>query len=184
MRPIDDPVELRAWNEWLVNRYPDRAALAAAWNVTPDSIAGTISLPREDEFNSRGTYIGQNSLRVYDYSLFAQESFANWVHGMRERVRATGSQQLITVGQDEGGFIDRLSPAFFWPSVDFTTNHSWWQNDSLVWDSMVAKQPGLAMLIQETGLQRELTFDEIARRTPEQEAALFERKVALSFVHG
>ena len=39
-----------------------------------------------------------------------------------------------------------------------------------------------AMLIQETGLQRELTRDEIARRTPEQEAMLFERKVALSFV--
>ncbi|HTZ34109.1 MAG TPA: hypothetical protein VMH31_16730, partial [Methylomirabilota bacterium] len=52
------------------------------------------------------------------------------------------------------------------------------------WDSLVAKQPGKAMLIQETGLQRELTPDEIARRTPEQEAALFERKFALSFVQG
>jgi hypothetical protein len=40
------------------------------------------------------------------------------------------------------------------------------------------------MLIQETGLQRELTLDEIARRTPEQEAALFERKFAMSFVGG
>ena len=47
-----------------------------------------------------------------------------------------------------------------------------------------AKQPGKAMLIQETGLQRELTPDEIARRTPEQEASLFERKFALSFVYG
>jgi hypothetical protein len=184
MRPNDDPIELAAWNEWLSQRYPDRAALAAAWNVTPESVAGEISLPREDEFSSHGMYIGQNSLRVYDYSFFAQENFANWVHAMREKVHATGSQQLITVGQDEGGFIDRLSPAFFWPSVDFTTNHSWWQNDSLLWDSMVAKQPGVPMLIQETGLQRELNFDETARRTPEQEAALFERKVALSFVHG
>ena len=40
------------------------------------------------------------------------------------------------------------------------------------------------MLIQETGLQRELTLDEIARRTPEQEAMLFERKFAMSFVGG
>ena len=40
------------------------------------------------------------------------------------------------------------------------------------------------MLIQETGLQRELSPDEIARRTPEQEAALFERKFALSFIQG
>src|SRR5579864_1216876 len=40
------------------------------------------------------------------------------------------------------------------------------------------------MLIQETGLQRELNLDEIARRTPENEAALLERKVATSFIQG
>ena len=69
-------------------------------------------------------------------------------------------------------------------SVDFTTNHSWWQNDYILWDSLAAKQPGKAMLIQETGLQRELNLDEIARRTPENEAALLERKVAASFIQG
>jgi len=128
--------------------------------------------------------VGINSLRVNDYVLFAQEKFVDWVHGMREAIRATGAAQPITVGQDEGGFLDRLNPAFFAPQVDFTTNHSWWQNDYLLWDSLVAKQPGKAMLIQETGLQRELTMNELARRTPEQEAALFERKFALSFVFG
>jgi len=40
------------------------------------------------------------------------------------------------------------------------------------------------MLIQETGLQRELNIDEIARRTPESEAALLERKIAASFIQG
>jgi len=40
------------------------------------------------------------------------------------------------------------------------------------------------MLIQETGLQRELALDEMARRTPESEAALLERKIAMSFVYG
>jgi hypothetical protein len=40
------------------------------------------------------------------------------------------------------------------------------------------------MLIQETGLQRELNLDETARRTPESEAALLERKIAMSFVQG
>jgi hypothetical protein len=103
---------------------------------------------------------------------------------LRDAVRDAGSQQLVTIGQDEGGFQDRLSPAFFGPDVDFTTNHSWWQNDSILWDSLVAKLPGKAMLIQETGLQRELNLDETSRRTPENEAALFERKVAMSFVQG
>ena len=103
---------------------------------------------------------------------------------MRDTIRAAGSQQLVTVGQDEGGIQDRLSPAFWGASVDFTTNHSWWLNDQILWDSLAAKQPGKAMLIQETGLQRELNLDEIARRTTESEAALLERKVAASFIQG
>src|SRR5919108_6307286 len=80
-RPNGDPIELAAWNQWLSKRYPDRAALAAAWNV-PDSLAGSISLPQELEFSSRGMYAGHNSLRVYDYFLFAQETFVDWVRAM------------------------------------------------------------------------------------------------------
>src|SRR5437667_12689499 len=71
-------------------------------------------------------YVGHNSLRVYDYFLFAQEAFLDWVRAMREKIRETGSRQLITAGQDEGGVRDRLSPAFYGAAVDFTTNHSWW----------------------------------------------------------
>jgi Beta-galactosidase len=184
MRPNYDPVELAAWNAWLAQKYPDRTALAAAWNVLPSAVAGTISLPTEEEFAQRGMYDGINSLRVNDYVLFAQEKFADWVRGMRKAIRDVNSNAPITIGQDEGGYVDRLNPAFFGAYIDFTTNHSWWQNDHLLWDSLVAKQPGKTMLIQETGLQRELTLDEIARRTPEQEAMLLERKFALSFVQG
>jgi len=184
MRPNGDPIELAAWNHWLSERYPDRAKLAALWNVPPDSVAGMISLPAEDEFSPRGMYTGTNSLRLHDYSLFAQESFAHWARTMHDAIRAAGSQQLVTVGQDEGGIQDRLSPAFWGQSVDFTTNHSWWLDDNILWDSLAAKQPGEAMLIQETGLQRELNLDEIARRTPENEAALLERKIAASFIQG
>jgi hypothetical protein len=183
-RPNGDPIELAAWNRWLSERYPDRAQLAALWNVPPDSVAGTISLPTEDEFTPRGMYTGTNSLRLHDYFLFAQESFGHWARSMRDTIRSAGSQQLVTVGQDEGGIQDRLSPTFWGQSVDFTTNHSWWQNDFILWDSLAAKQPGEAMLLQETGLQRELNIDEIARRTPESEASLLERKIATSFIQG
>jgi len=183
-RANGDPVELEKWNQWLRRRYPDSAALAAAWNIPRSKVEGTISVPSAQEFENRSMYSGANSSKVYDYYIFAQESFADWVKQMRDTIRDAGSRQLITVGQDEGGYTDRLSPAFFGPYVDFAANHSWWQNDALLWDSMVAKQPGLALLIQETGLQRELTLDEIARRTAENEATLFERKVALSFVQG
>jgi hypothetical protein len=184
MRPNGDPTELAKWNEWLKDRYPDRAALAAAWNFPASRVSGVIPLPEESEFAQRGMYTGHNSLKVYDFFLFAQDVFMDWLRTMRDAVRETGSRQLVTVGQDEGGIQDRLSPAYWGKVVDFTTNHSWWQNDFVLWESLFAKQPGQAMLIQETGLQRELNLDEIARRTPESEAMLLEKKVALSFVQG
>lgn len=184
MRPNGDSFELNAWNAWLDARYPDRAVLADDWGLPSISPSETLPVPREEEFEPRGMYSGFNSLKLYDFYLFAQETFAGWVKHLEAAIRATGSQQLVTVGQDEGGYNDRLSPAFFGPYVSFSANHSWWVNDGLLWDSLVAKQPGLAMLIQETGLQRELTLDEITRRTQESEGGLFERKVAMSFVEG
>lgn len=184
MLPNGDRYELSAWNDWLNAKYPDRGALADEWNMTELTKDQVLPVPTPEEFAQRGMYDGHNSLKLYDFFEFAQQTFAGWVKGIRETIRSTGSEQPITVGQDEGGFDDRLNPAFFGESVDFTTNHSWWNNDALLWDSLVAKQPGKAMLIQETGLQRELTLDEIARRTPENDAALLERKIALSFVEG
>jgi hypothetical protein len=184
MRPNGDPIELERWNGWLDYRYSDRGALAAAWNLPASEVQGTVPLPEDIDFNARGMYVGRNSLKVYDYFLFAQDVYANWVRANRDVIRATGSQQLVTVGQDEGGIQDRLSPAYWGQYVDFTTNHSWWQNDYVLWDSLLAKQPGQTMLIQETGLQRELNLDETARRTPENEAALLERKIATAFIQG
>ena len=184
MRANKDSVELQKWNEWLDRRYPDRAALAAAWNVPASAVNGTVPVPEDIEFTLRGMYVGHNSLKIYDFFLFAQDVFAHWVHDMREVVRRTGSQQLVTVGQDEGGIQDRLSPAYWGEQVSFTTNHSWWQVDYSLWNSLLAKQPGQTLLIQETGLQRELNLDETARRTPESEAALLERKIASSLIQG
>ncbi|MBN1570559.1 MAG: hypothetical protein JXA73_22135 [Acidobacteria bacterium] len=184
MRPNGDSIELQKWNEWLNQRNKDKAALAAAWNVPASSVQGTVPLPEDIDFAARGAYSGRPPVKVYDYYVFAQEVFNDWVKTMSEAVRNAGSEQLITVGQDEGGIQDRVSPAYWGALVDFTTNHSWWQNDHLVWDSLLAKQPGKALLLQETGLQRELNFDETARRTTAGEAALLERKVAASFIQG
>ena len=87
MRPNGDWIELQKWNEWLNKRYPDKAALAAAWNVPAASVQGTVSLPEDIEFTPRGGYVGRNSLKVYDYFYSGRKCFANWVKTMREAVR-------------------------------------------------------------------------------------------------
>jgi hypothetical protein len=181
-RPNRDPLERQAWRRWLERRYPDRRALADAWGVA--DAGGELALPTDGELGPRGIYAGGSPGRAHDFLLFAQETFAGWARRQVAVIRETGSRQLITVGQDEGGALGRPSPAFFGDALDFTVNHTWWQNDHLLWDSLTAKLPGKPMLIQETGVQRELEADGRSRLDPEAEAALFERKLAFSLVEG
>lgn len=175
MRPNGDPLERATWNDWLRARYPDINALAHSWNVP--LISGSIALPSTENWRD-------SALEHYDFNLFWQQQFANWAGQIRTAIRKAGAEQPITVGQDEGGYKDRLSPAFFGGAVDFTTNHSWWEFDNLLWDSLVAKLPGKPMLVQETGAGFGLTPQLLPRMTEQQHASLIGRKVALSFAQG
>src|SRR6185312_14095850 len=169
-------------NAWLHRKYTDWSALAEAWNLP--MLGDVAPLPTTEEFAPRGAYFGNNGRKVHDYYLFAQDVFAEWTHKMATTIRESGSTQLVTVGQDDGGYQERLNPAFFADSIDFTTDHTWWLNDDLLWCSLIAKQQAKPMLIQETGLQRQITPRETERRTPDSEAALLERKLAMSFAGG
>lgn len=182
-RPNGDRFELRAWNDWLAKRYARRAALADAWHTVVPAESEPIGLPDENEFSSAATFSAwpaDNSLRAQDYTFFAQDAFAEWARTMRDAIRATGSKQLVTVGQDEGGGEERPSPSFFGAAMDFTTTHSWWAQDALLWDSLMAIVPGKPMLVQETGISHEVQADGSARRTLEEEARLFARKLAIA----
>jgi len=186
-RPNGDALESKAWAEWLAARHKSRDELADAWRIPPLPPDAAPPLPDEDEFSFRApqrTMQGSNALKAFDFYLFAQETFARWAGILRDVIRAAGSNQLITVGQDEGGGRDRPSPAFFSPAVDFTTTHPWWQNDALLWDSLVAAQPGKPMLVQEVGVARDMQIDASERYTPAEKAALLERKLAFAAATG
>ncbi|MGH9591463.1 MAG: hypothetical protein ACRD5L_00120, partial [Bryobacteraceae bacterium] len=171
------------WNEWLAKRYATHSALAEAWRSVTVPEGADVPLPTEPEFSNRASYEAwpsDNALRAMDYQFFAQDAFRGWASEMREAIRATGSQQLVTVGQDEGGGGDRPSPAFFGDALDFTTTHSWWGTDVLLWDSLMAKQPDRPMLAQETGVSREVEIDGEGHRSPQEATALLERKLAMA----
>ena len=199
--PQGDAFEQSAWKSWLTQHYPDQAALLAAWNEpalgvgralqakpTGAPLAASaqdpLALPEAGAFEANAAGGGFNPLKDYDYMLFTQQIFVDWVVRQRQTIRATGSEQLITVGQDEGGVAWRLSPAFFSPQVDFTANHTWWDYDAILWASLSAKMPGKPMLIQEMGEQRRVTPDARLRLSAEEEGWQLERKLALSFAQG
>ena len=199
--PDVDPQESAAWQQWLATRYPDRAAylhaiaepsLGIGRNLqskpTPESPEITpqdpMALPPAEAFQADAVRSGFNPLKDYDYALFTQWVFDSWVKRMHTLIRDTGSHQLITVGQDEGGVAGRVSPAFYSPDIDFTADHTWWDYDAILWASLAPKFPGKPLLIQETGEQRRLTVDDHLRLSPEQESWQLERKIAIAFAQG
>jgi hypothetical protein len=199
--PQNDVYEQAAWRRWLKQKYPDEAALLAAWaepsfgvgralqsrpTATPPTVSAQdpFALPEAGAFAFDGVRSGYNPLKVYDYFLFTQSIFVDWIARQRATISAFGSSQLMTVGQDEGGTSGRLSPAFFSPKVSFTTDHTWWDFDSILWASLAAKMPDKPMLVQEMGEQRRLMQDDHLRLSPEEEGWQLERKLALSFAQG
>jgi len=184
--PNGDPAELAAWRRWLHARYKNLARLANAWRTTEGQLAdwSSIPLPQQKDLNF-DRYGDDQQVRAIDYNLFAQEMFSKWVRGMVAAIRDTGSRQLINVGQDEGGVTNRLLNQFYATAgVSFTTNHTYWQDDSLLWDSLAAKRPGMPNITGETGYQPAWDPDGAWRYDELTGTAIEERKWALGFAAG
>ncbi len=189
--PNGDTAETAAWRKWLSQRYDGKLdALASAWRVTPDKLSSfeAVPLPKAQDLSAGGgdnRYGNADEVRALDYNLFAQDMFSDWVRGMVELIRGTGSKQLIDVGQDEGGVMDRVLNQFYGSAgVSFTTNHTYWQDDALLWDSVVAKRVGQPNITGETGYQPVWAPDGAWRYDELTGLGLIERKWALGFAAG
>jgi Beta-galactosidase len=184
--PNGDPAEVNAWHEWLRDRYKSILALAGAWSNTPEQLGSfdLIPLPSAADL-SYDRYGNSMQVRALDYNLFAQDMFSRWVQSMVTVIRQTGSHQLVDVGQDEGGVTDRLLNQFYGlAGVNFTTNHTYWQDDALLWDSIAAKLPGVPNITGETGYQPVWDPDGTWRYDEFTGMPLIERKWALGFAAG
>ncbi|MHB0876597.1 MAG: beta-galactosidase [Anaerolineae bacterium] len=185
-RPNYDRHERAAWNRWLQSHYPSYSALLAAWNAAPEEAGpwGDVRPPRPDELVYRQRWQGGKPLMAHDWHLFSQDAFADWAGDMRATIRACGSDQLVTVGQDEGAVDGRPSPWFHGDAIDHTCIHTWWLNDAILWDQLCATVPGKPVLVQETGIMQYEQLDEDSRRDEANRARLLERKLALALGAG
>ncbi len=185
-RPNYDAHEQTAWKLWLKERYPTATdeehirELQLVWRTTSEDL---LSLPKTADFESVNLIDDRVPLKTLDYRLFAQDMFIRWVRQMTPAIRSNGnSKQLITVGQDENGLGDSPNMQFFAREIDFTSLHNWWNNDDLVWDSVLAKTPAKMSLMEETGVMfYEKSDGGGAWRSEEEASRLLERKLALSF---
>jgi Beta-galactosidase len=184
-RPNYDAHEQAAWKQWLKDRYPAAndeeriSRLQERWRSSDES----LDLPKLQDFESVNLIDDRLPLKTLDYRLFAQEMFIRWVRQMTLAIRSNGNtKQLITVGQDEGGLADSPNIQFFAKEIDFGSLHNWWNNDDLLWDSVLGKAPSKLNLMEETGVMFYEKADGGAPWRSEQDVSnLLERKMALSF---
>jgi hypothetical protein len=187
-RPNGDPFEHAAFTRWLEARYSGSLdgstwddVVRARWRLLPDE---PIGVPTDADFEDRQVMEHHRPYRAKEYAHFAQDAFRDWALEMTQAIRQSGSDAPITVGQDEGGLFERPSPLYHHDAVDFTSIHSWWFNDALLWDGLMSKTRGKPLLVSESGLmQRELLSGE-ALRTPDVAASLLARKIAYAFASG
>ncbi|NPV09134.1 MAG: hypothetical protein HPY83_14360 [Anaerolineae bacterium] len=185
-RPHYDPHERRAWNQWLQRRYRTHEELLQAWNATPADVGpwGDVRPPHLAELSHHQRWGTAKPLMAVDWHLFSQDAFSDWARDLVETIRACGSDQMVTVGQDEGALTGRPSPFFHGDALSHTCIHTWWLNDALLCDHLCAALPGKPLLVQETGVMHYERLDQTSRRTEQNRAHLLERKLALALGAG
>lgn len=187
-RPLPGKLERKAFVEYLKRTHGDIEQLRVRWNMTPEELPSweQIQLPDENDFNEplapqSGVV---NAGKAYDFNLYGQELFANWVKGHMAVLREA-TTQLFCVGQDEGGVAGkRPNNHFFHGPLDYTCNHTWWETEDLISGVTAARVKGKPFLAQETGIMFTDNIDRAKRRTEEEAGRLFERKLAASFMGG
>jgi hypothetical protein len=187
-RPLEGELERQAFIKFLKEIHRSLDELRERWNMTPQEISSwdSIQLPTELDFSEFKS--PQEGLvhagRAFDFQQFSQVVFREWVQNHVDTIRQISSQ-LVTVGQDEGGMSQRRPENhFFHRPLDFTCNHTWWENEDLIWGVTASKVKGKPFLVQETGVMFSDTVRRASRISEKDAGKLFERKVISSFMGG
>lgn len=129
-RPIGDPNELAAWQQWLRRRYAgDVAAWRAAWGEGTLTLSdfSDASLPKPDEFETNydgpATYTRRAILA--DFYAFADDSWTEWCAQLRDTIRQRAPNMLVMIGRDETLRIPSQQRDAALGSIDLINWHQW-----------------------------------------------------------
>ncbi|NIK70515.1 beta-galactosidase [Paenibacillus sp. BK720] len=187
-RSSRDRFEKAAFAEWLARRHGAIEKLRERWGMTPgelpDFASAAIPEPEDINFDVQDMHQGKRGTRWLDYALFSMDMHNRWAKQLVDAIKESNPSQLVTVGQDEALGAQRPSPFFYGEAVDYTTVHSWWLNDHLLWDGIFAKTADKPNVVQETGIMYVETPAGFAKRSEEELRAMLERKYAYAFAAG
>lgn len=185
-RPNGDHFERDAFLAWLERTFTSdgrawQDEVRSRWRLLPDE---PIGLPALEDFDDGTTFGSKRPYRAQDWLRFANDAFRDWCFAMRQAVRDAGASMAITVGQDEGGLLQRPHPQLMSDALEYTSIHTWWWNDRLVFDGLAAKRRGKPMLVSETGVMNRELLSGDALRSLDDAKDLLERKLAAAFAAG
>jgi hypothetical protein len=187
-RSARDPFEREAYSAWLRERHGTIEALQERWNMTPGQLpsfeAAAPPEPEEINFDVQDMHKAKKGGKWLDYVLFSMDMHNVWASQLYEAIKELCPDHMVTVGQDEALGAQRPSPFFYEDAADYTTVHSWWLNDHLLWDGVFAKTANKPNLVQETGIMYVETPDGRAKRSEEELRSILERKYAYAFAAG
>lgn len=183
-----DRFEHQAYVTWLEQRHGRIEVLQERWNMTPEQLPdfASVQIPQSSEinFDVQDMHKAKKGTRWLDYCLFSMDMHNRWAKQLYHTIKELCPGHMVTVGQDEALGAQRPSPFFYEDAVDYTTVHSWWFNDYLLWDGIFAKTANKPNLIQETGVMYVETPDGRAKRSEQELRSLLERKYAYAFATG
>ncbi|BFT73803.1 beta-galactosidase [Paenibacillus sp. P36] len=187
-RSSRDTFEQAAFTAWLKQRHDNIALLQERWNMSPEQLPTfeAAIIPEADEinFDVQDMHRAKKGARWLDYCLFSMDMHNRWAKELYDTIKEICPNHLVVVGQDEALGAQRPSPFFYQEAVDYTTVHSWWLNDNLVWDGIFAKTHNKPNVIQETGIMYVETPDGRAKRSENELRSMLERKYAYAFATG
>ncbi|NOV00981.1 beta-galactosidase [Paenibacillus planticolens] len=187
-RSSRDAFEQAAFIDWLKARHGSIELLQERWNMSPEQLptfeAAAIPEAADINFDVQDMHRAKKGTRWLDYCLFSMDMHNRWAKELYDTIKEICPNHLVVVGQDEALGAQRPSPLFYEEAVDYTTVHSWWLNDQLVWDGIFAKTHNKPNVIQETGIMYVETPDGRAKRSENELRSMLERKYAYAFATG
>lgn len=187
-RSVHDSFDRESYQTWLQQRHETIQKLQERWNMTEQELPSFEAIeppePSEINFSYRDMITGKRGLKWLDYTLYTMEMHNKWAQDLSETIKEVAPGHLVTVGQDEALAGQRPSPFFYGDVVDYTSNHTWWLLDDLIWDGIFTKTPNKPNLIQETGIMYVEHPNGQARRSEEELRNILERKYAYAFSTG
>ncbi|MDD9265551.1 beta-galactosidase [Paenibacillus sp. GCM10023248] len=183
-----DAFEQAAFINWLKERHGSIEGLQERWNMSPEQLptfeAAAIPEAGDINFDVQDMHRAKKGTRWLDYCLFSMDMHNRWAQELYDTIKDISPNQLVVVGQDEALGAQRPSPFFYEEAVDYTTVHSWWLNDNLLWDGIFAKTARKPNVVQETGIMYVETPDGRAKRSENELRSMLERKYAYAFAAG